>query len=264
MAVFNNYVYYDVIAPDGTLRAANNYLTNTGTTGTATPWGAKLDERRQHYIAHAGSIADQIILVRPTPTGSTTVATNTITTTTSQGLGRDKRGNLWYIDAATSPDNVYVLRSPESGAGLASNVGTISPSQGEPSRGIWAGDRDFVVGGKYSGASFDAIRMYRRDPSYGAFREGITVNNRQGEKTCGIAYNGRDYAILFTHITTSPPAYYKVRIQRPEGAVSGGRGYDLLTRNSGFPSGDYQGPIDIDWDGRNWIVWFFVKVQIDA
>ena len=254
----------DRYAPDGSVRHQDIKIRQLG--GLYGFYGAKWIDHDTHAWIEGTSTSKQVSLGRLSPADE--IAGNfadnyyaVVMAYTIQGLGKflnqDGRQDLCFFDTATSPDNFYLVRVP--GDSVLFEMNIASGASPEPNWGPcfldrdWAyiadagGSTNYVARGRFEGGVLQEIGTIARNT--------IFTNQR-----CrGVAWNGRDVAVV-SHITTvSPPSSYRVDVFRV-----GVQGSSLVTWTRSYGGGDLVEAVDIDWNGREWLVYWTKLVDTGA
>lgn len=258
-------VYIDYYNTDGTIRLQNIGPIWSGGT-TKTPQSAKTDNVNNHYCLWKD--ASNLYLEMARPSGLISTNPSFIKTTSSaqalftlRGMAKDNNNDFIFID---SSDDVYMLTHDLETVHAITNVGSMDGAA-TPYRGLCFANKGYVVCGAV-GSNYRLAHVVAIDG--GTWTESFAIFAKQALPTLAVAWNERDYLVLTPSSTASPSTGYHVYIYRYGPPSSGGLGYQFATRTSftGYNDEVTYGilPIDVDWDGRNWLVYWSGSVDLGA
>lgn len=274
-----NQVYYDVYDGNGTLLLQDQGPIYSTTTSSKFGYGCKL---HGSSLTHLLTVRDQsagtmeAILERITGfLTSTTIASTSLGTLDCKGLARldnvpglvDYRG-FAMIDRNATPDALYLLDL----AGTTFSVDTPcnAVATNPPAKCPCFIGSAFVVNSVQSaGVAEPTFYLSRGSGAPGSdYLQAHNLCSRSPLNVDGIAWNGRRAAIFYNDGGTPPSAYTIDLVELGPSVANAPLSYTLATRSGTFPgdgSADgFLGGVDIDWDGRHWIVWYNCEVDIGA
>lgn len=265
MAVIEKRLYADYWAPDGTLRLQDIGYFYSGNTST-NPRAAKTDGNNNHYVLWDDGTNLYLNVARentPVSQGGTftRVSSSAQTLISVKGMAKDDNNDLIFIDY--SSDDVYRLTHTLENVHAINNVGVMDGSA-TPYAGMCFCEGSYVVCGLTGAGNYRVEHV--RGVDGGTWQAMAGIVTRQTLPTLAVAWNGRDFLVLTPTGTALPYTGYSLYLYRPAPSSSGGPGYTFGTRTTftGFDAGTGVSPVDVDWDGRNWVVYFGVGVDIGA
>lgn len=248
----------DRYAPDGTVRNQGIFIRRLG--GTYGFYGAKWLDHDTHAWIEGTSLSKQFSTGRLTAddeiAANSAVVHHTVAMGyTMQGMAKfineEGRQDCMFVDTAPTPNDVYLVRIPADSSPFEMNIAT-GPTTFPPAWGPCWCDRDFAYIGS-ANTTNNLINIMRLEGTGFVNIRTLLARTHFTNFICrGIAYNGRDIAVVSQDSTVSPPGSYRVDVGRLP--VTSGAIHSTWTRTYG--GGDLVEAVDIDWDGREWLVYW--------
>lgn len=252
-------LFLDRYAPDGTLRVQDEFIASNS--GLYEFYGAKWIDHETHAVIGSGSINRTFDLYRKTDIASDRSALDSFTIGAqimrgiAKTMGPDGKQEIYFLDTATNPDDLYRIRLDSDATPYAIAVGT-GPND---SWGLCWMDHAWA----YISAAGTTNNFIARARLMGTVITNtgtiVTRSPFSSRYLKGLAWNGRDVAAVSNN-TTSPPTSYDLDLARP--IVSHTTIRNLASRGS-FPN-EFAGAVDVDWNGREWLVYHQQKVDLGA
>lgn len=258
MAIVHN-LMVDRYAPDGSARRQDIAVHQLG--GAYGFYGAKWLDHDTHAWIEGTSIGKLFSLGRLNAdaeiAGNQASVLHSVAMNYSmQGLAKimneDGQQSCMFFDTSTSPDNGYLIRIPTDGSPFEVIAAVGPPSDREQVWGPCHCGRDFANVAK-AGTSNNEIDVMRFDGT--AFDAVATIFPRTrftNQRCKGIAFNGRDIAVVSQYSLVIPPTSYRVDV----GRIGISSGLVEHTWSRSFGSGELAEVVDIDWNGREWLVYW--------